>query len=60
MIVNHNRIEELLLDAFRQGASYDDIVKILAKQIPFKHVSLKCVGLNRDTHELEFQVIVRL
>jgi len=58
--VDRARIESLLLDAFRQGASYDDVMKILLKELPITLVSIKCAGLDKQTHELNFQVTVRL
>lgn len=60
MIVDCSHLEAALLDAFRQGASHNDIVKILAKELPITVVSVKCAGVDKNTHELRFQVIVRV
>lgn len=58
--MDRSRIEALLLDAFRQGASYNDVMKILLKEFPITLVSIKCAGLDKHTRELNFQVTVRV
>jgi hypothetical protein len=62
VIVDRAKFESLLWDLYHQGASYDDMMKVLRNEFPniITSVSVKCIGVDKETHELNFQVTVRV